>query len=97
MSLQHDYQDFVANLGLFCDANGTFGRGGKCSGWILSDFDTWHRCPCGAGAAVQHGMLVSGGLHPEDDYADYTRFAPVTESGWGTVAPTLTTDDGMPF
>lgn len=32
-------------------------RAGRCSGWFLSDVDTWHECP-----------VHPGRPHPEDDF-----------------------------
>ena len=45
MSLNQYYESFRMSVfqGYLC-------RGENCSGWILSELDTWHRCPCGQGA-----------------------------------------------
>jgi hypothetical protein len=44
MSLQHDYELTRSYL-----ESGAVCGGTECSGWHLSDFDTFHQCPCGEG------------------------------------------------
>lgn len=44
MSLQHDYQNFVTYVGRYGCSNWGEPSEHNCGGWILSDFDTWHKC-----------------------------------------------------
>lgn len=53
-------------------------------GWILSDLDTWHRCP---------DHYTAGQGHPDDDEQEQNDPAPVDNAPYGQVA-----DDGdVPF
>lgn len=47
MSLTNDYNNYCASLMHECGPGEMRSSGGKgCrSGWLLSDFDTWHHCP----------------------------------------------------
>jgi len=44
MSHSDYYNDFRMQV-----FHGAMCGGESCRGWILSDVDTWHRCPCGKG------------------------------------------------
>ncbi len=57
MSLQGYYNEFA-----FLATSGQLCGGENCRGWLLSDVDTWHACPCGK---------ATNDNHPEcQDYSD---------------------------
>jgi len=49
MSLQDYYNEFrfLATSGQLCE-------GADCRGWLLSDVDTFHKCPCGKATDANH-------------------------------------------
>ena len=59
------------------------------AGWLLSDLDTWHKCP-------RHH--TSDTRHPDDDYDDDSAHEPTTNNNVTQhVSVSFDVDDDLPF
>lgn len=61
LQLYYDNFKTTVSCGALCE-------GEKCSGWFLSDVDTWHHCPCNAGGTADPETT---GEMTEADYETY--------------------------
>lgn len=63
-------------------------RGDACSGWILSEVDTWHECPCNAEKCVPH---------PESEFVESEFEAETMPIVLAFPEPVVSDDSDIPF